>query len=39
MPWLDEMFEYGRDILNAKRKDPADDLLSAIANAELRVIN
>ena len=32
---VDEMFEYGRDILNAKRKDPADDLLSAIANAEL----
>tara|TARA_Y100000385_G_scaffold283031_1_gene338485 strand:- start:34 stop:1386 length:1353 start_codon:yes stop_codon:yes gene_type:complete len=32
---IDEMFEYGRDIMNAKRKDPADDLLSAIANAEL----
>jgi cytochrome P450 len=32
---VDEMFEYGRDILNAKRKNPADDLLSAIANAEL----
>ena len=29
------MFEYGRDILNAKRKNPGDDLLSAIANAEL----
>ena len=32
---VDEMFEYGRDILNAKRKNPGDDLLSAIANAEL----
>ena len=32
---IDEMFEYGRDIMNSKRKDPADDLLSAIANAEL----
>ena len=32
---VDEMFEYGRDILNAKRKNPSDDLLSAIANAEL----
>src|SRR5210317_2664700 len=32
---IDEMFEYGRDIMNANRKDPADDLLSAIANAEL----
>jgi len=32
---IDEMFEYGRDIMNTKRKDPADDLLSTIANAEL----
>ena len=32
---VDEMFEYGRDILNAKRKNPSNDLLSAIANAEL----
>ena len=24
---VDEMFEYGRDILNAKRKNPSDDLL------------
>ena len=32
---VDEMFEYGRDILNSKRKNPSDDLLSAIANAEL----
>ena len=32
---LDEMFEYGRDILNKKRKNPENDLLSAIANAEL----
>ena len=27
---VDEMFEYGRDILNSKRKNPSDDLLSAI---------
>jgi hypothetical protein len=32
---VDEMFEYGRDILNSKRKNPSNDLLSAIANAEL----
>jgi cytochrome P450 len=32
---IDEMFEYGRAILNSKRKNPEDDLLSAIANAEL----
>ena len=32
---IDEMFEYGRDIMNTKRKNPSDDLLSAIANAEL----
>jgi len=32
---IDEMFEYGRDIMNAKRKNPENDLLSAIANAEL----
>ena len=22
---VDEMFEYGRDILNSKRKNPSDD--------------
>ena len=32
---VDEMFEYGRDILNKKRQFPENDLLSAIANAEL----
>ena len=32
---IDEMFDYGRDILNKKRKNPENDLLSAIANAEL----
>jgi cytochrome P450 len=32
---IDEMFEYGRDILNKKRQFPENDLLSAIANAEL----
>ena len=32
---VDEMFEYSRDILNSKRKNPSNDLLSAIANAEL----
>ena len=32
---VDEMFEYGRFILKEKRKNPANDLLSAIANAEI----
>ena len=32
---VDEMFDYGRFILNSKRKNPSDDLLSAIANAEI----
>ena len=32
---VDEMFEYGRFILKAKRKNPENDLLSAIANAEI----
>ncbi|MEK9649396.1 MAG: cytochrome P450 [Gammaproteobacteria bacterium] len=32
---VDEMFEYGRDILIKKRQNPDNDLLSAIANAEL----
>lgn len=30
-----EMFEYGKSVLQARRKDPRDDLLSAIANAEV----
>ena len=33
---VDEMFDYGRFILNAKRKKPANDLLSAIANARIK---
>ena len=32
---IDEMFDYGRFILNSKRKNPSNDLLSAIANAEI----
>ncbi len=32
---VDEMFEYGRFILKNKRENPSDDLLSAIANAEI----
>ena len=32
---VDEMFDYGRFILNSKRDNPSNDLLSAIANAEL----
>ena len=35
---VDEMFEYGRDILIKKRQNPDNDLLSAIANAELQEI-
>ena len=30
-----EMFDYGRDILLKRRKDPKDDLLSVIANIEI----
>lgn len=30
-----EMFEYGRDMLAKRRADPRDDLMSAIANAEV----
>ena len=32
---VDEMFDYGRFILKEKRNNPSDDLLSAIANAEI----
>ena len=32
---VDEMFDYGRFILKEKRKNPSEDLLSAIANAEI----
>ncbi len=32
---VDEMFDYGRFILNSKRANPSEDLLSAIANAEI----
>ncbi len=32
---IGEMFEYGKHILQEKRLNPKDDLLSAIANAEL----
>jgi len=35
---IDEMFDYGRFILNSKRKNPANDLLSAIANAKIEII-
>ena len=30
-----EMFDYGRTILESRRKDPKDDLLSVIANIEI----
>ena len=30
-----EMFDYGRKILESRRKDPKDDLLSVIANIEV----
>ena len=33
---IDEMFDYGRFILNSKRKNPANDLLSAIANSRIK---
>lgn len=32
---VDEMFDYGRFILKYKRENPSDDLLTAIANAEI----
>ena len=32
---VDEMFDYGRFILKDKRENPSDDLLTAIANAEI----
>ena len=32
---VDEMFDYGKYILQEKRNNPQNDLLSAIANAEL----
>jgi len=32
---VDEMFEYGRDILKARRAEPRDDLMSAIARAQV----
>jgi len=32
---IDEMFEYGRDMLRKRREDPKADLMSAIARAQL----
>lgn len=32
---VNEMFDYGKHILQEKRNNPSNDLLSAIANAEL----
>ena len=32
---IDEMFEYGRDMLRKRREDPKQDLMSAIARAQL----
>ncbi|WP_306252152.1 cytochrome P450 [Parvularcula sp. IMCC14364] len=32
---VQEMFDYGQSMLQARRADPRDDLLSAIANAEI----
>ena len=32
---VNEMFQYGRDILLKRRKEPKDDLLSVIANIEI----
>jgi hypothetical protein len=32
---IDEMFEYGRDMLRRRREDPKPDLMSAIARAQL----
>lgn len=32
---VDEMFEYGRDMLHKRRNDPQNDLMSAIARAQI----
>lgn len=32
---IDEMFEYGRDMLRRRREDPKPDLMTAIARAQL----
>ena len=32
---IDEMFEYGRDMLRKRRENPREDLMSAIARAQL----
>ena len=32
---VDEMFDYGKSIMQAKREKPSNDLLSAIANAKI----
>ncbi|MGH7025012.1 MAG: cytochrome P450 [Caulobacteraceae bacterium] len=32
---IDEMFEYGRDMLRKRREEPREDLMSAIARAQL----
>lgn len=32
---VDEMFEYGRDILKRRRESPREDLMSAIARAQI----
>jgi cytochrome P450 len=34
-PSIFEMFEYGKDAIDARRKEPGTDLLSAVANARL----
>ena len=36
---VDEMFDYGKHILLKKRKNPENDLLSAIAMQKLKVRN
>lgn len=35
MTSINDMFEYGREALKERRQNPRDDLLSAIANAEI----
>ena len=35
---IDEMFDYGRFILNKKKDKPENDLLSAIANAKKPIL-
>ncbi|MEL6781539.1 MAG: cytochrome P450 [Pseudomonadota bacterium] len=35
MSEIQAMFEYGRELLQARRKEPREDLLSAIANVEI----